>query len=327
MKTIDEGLMGRLRCPACKGSLTRASEALACAGCGATFPVVGGVPVLVDEATSLFRIADCVATAEKDEAVQPRTWKDAVRDGMKKVLPSGGRNLSGEEKVGLLAERLRAEVPAGERARVLILGGASLGVGTGAIVFDPTFSVVESDIVFGPRTSLVCDAHRIPFEDGTFDAVVAQAVFEYVIEPFRVAAEIHRVLRPRGFVYAESPFMQQVHGGPYDFFRFTHLGHRKLFQRFEEVDSGVVCGPGMALSWSYRYFLRNLAKSRPGRALSDMFALATSGWLTRFDRMLKDSPGAYDSASAFYFLGRRSETAIPDREILAGYRGGWRMHR
>jgi SAM-dependent methyltransferase len=322
MKTIDEPLMGRLRCPACRGSLARAAETVTCAGCGATFPVAQGAPVLIDESKSLFRIADCIASAGTEK--RARTWKDTVRGALSKITPSAGENLAGKEKLALLAEEVRRESNA---PRVLILGGASLGAGTDAIALDPAFSVVESDVVLGPRTNLICDAHEIPFEDATFDAVIAQAVFEYIIDPFHVADEIHRVLRPRGFVYAESPFMQQVHGGAYDFFRFTHLGHRRLFRRFEEMDSGVVCGPGMAFSWSYRYLLRNFVRSSPLRALTDTFAITTSAWLTRLDRHLKDGPAAYDAASAFYFLGRRSETTISDREIVAGYRGGWRMHR
>lgn len=322
MKTIDEQLMGCLRCPACGASLTRAAESMTCAGCGAAYPVVRGVPVLVDEAKSLFRIDDCLASANPKE--RPDTYKDVVRRAIEKMLPMVGENLAGTEKISLLAEKLRQESKA---PRVLILGGASLGVGIEALVFDPAFSVVESDIVFGPRTNLVLDAHQIPFEDGTFDAVVAQAVFEYIIDPFHVASEIHRVLRPRGLVYAESPFMQQVHGGAFDFFRFTHLGHRKLFERFDEEESGVVCGPAMAFSWSYRYMLRHFARNRPLRAVADTFATVTSAWLTRFDRRLKDQPSAYDAASAFYFLGRRREAPIPAREIIAGYKGGWRMHR
>ena len=67
------------------------------------------------------------------------------------------------------------------------------------------------------------------------------------------------MLKGRGVVYAETPFMQQVHMGPYDFTRFTHSGHRRLFRRFEEVESGAVCGPGMALAWAYQYFLLSFA--------------------------------------------------------------------
>ncbi len=64
-----------------------------------------------------------------------------------------------------------------------------------------------------------------------------------------MAAEIHRVLRPGGIVYADTPFLQQVHEGAYDFTRFTDSGHRFLFRRFERIDSGSVagCGHGAAL--------------------------------------------------------------------------------
>ncbi|MEZ4314173.1 MAG: methyltransferase domain-containing protein, partial [Polyangiaceae bacterium] len=222
----------------------------------------------------------------------------------------------------LLADRLRAESGA---ARVLIVGGGSLGVGAEAIVREPSFAVVESDIAFGPRTNLVCDAHDLPFEDGTFDAVIAQAVLEYAFDPFRVASEIHRVLRPRGWVYAESPFMQQVHGGAFDFFRFSHVGHRRIFERFDEVESGIACGPAMAFGWSYRYLLRAVARGSTSRALLSAVATRSVRGLLRCDRALAGRAAAYDAASAFYFLGQRSEIARSPREILDSYRGTWKM--
>ena len=130
--------------------------------------------------------------------------------------------------------------------RVLVIGSRVLGSGMEMLAEYPGLEVVESDVELGPRPLVLFDAHDIPFEDGAFDGVIAQAVLEHVADPSRVAAEIARVLKPRGFVYAETPFMQQVHEGAYDFTRFTHLGHRRLFRDFDEVASGVACGPGMA---------------------------------------------------------------------------------
>ena len=52
------------------------------------------------------------------------------------------------------------------------------------------------------------------------------------------------MLKDDGLVYAETPFLQQVHGGPYDFTRFTHLGHRRLFRKFIELESGATAGAG-----------------------------------------------------------------------------------
>ena len=58
----------------------------------------------------------------------------------------------------------------------------------------------------------------------------------------------------------------------YDFTRFTHLGHRRLFRRFEEIESGAVCGPGMTLAWSYTYFLTSFTTSRILSRLFEVFA-------------------------------------------------------
>lgn len=321
MGVLSNDLFVRLRCAACRGSFARRGH-LECGACGRRYPVVRDVPIVIDEASSLFRISECAATAHEGSESQPYAWRDRARDALRRLAPTAGANLSGESMLRLLASKLRAESP---RPRVLVIGGRTLGVGMKIFADDPAFDLAEADIAFGPRTNLVMDGGSIPFEDATFDAVIAQAVLEYVPDPFRVADEIHRVLRPGGWLYAESPFMQQVHGGAYDFFRFTHVGHRRLLRRFEEHKSGVACGPAMALSWSYRYFLRALAEGRAYRMASSMFANLTSSWLVAADPHLQERPGAYDAASAFYFLGTRSERALTDREIIGYYRGEWRL--
>src|SRR5512142_97930 len=99
---------------------------------------------------------------------------------------------------------------------------------------------METDVALGPRTQIVCDAHELPFDDHTFDGAVVQAVLPYVPDPIKCVQEIERVLKPAGLAYAETAFMQQVVHGRYDFTRFTHLGLRRLFRRFQEVQSGPV---------------------------------------------------------------------------------------
>ena len=95
---------------------------------------------------------------------------------------------------------------------------------------EPRIALVAFDIYASPQVQFVADAHHIPLEDGCFDAVIVQAVLEHVLEPGRVVAEIYRVLKPNGLVYAETPFLQHVHEGAYELFtRFTESGHRYLF--------------------------------------------------------------------------------------------------
>jgi SAM-dependent methyltransferase len=206
-------------------------------------------------------------------------------------------------------------------ARVLVVGGSTLGLGMESILSTSKIEVVETDIAFGPRTQLVCDAHDLPFIDRSFDGVVIQAVLEHVVDPARCVDEIHRVLKDDGLVYAETPFMQQVHLGPYDFTRFTHLGHRRLFRRFDELDSGPVGGPGTVMSWSYEHFLLSFVSGRLSRGLVKAFARLTGFWLKYLDTFVDGKPGVLDAASGYYFLGRKSEHTLPDRELIKLYRG------
>jgi len=195
------------------------------------------------------------------------------------------------------------------------------GEGFGALLATPGLELLQTDVAPGPHTALICDGHDLPFADGSFDAVVAQAVLEHVLDPWRCVEQIHRVLKSGGLVYAETPFMQQVHEGRFDFTRFTHLGHRRLFRRFEELDSGAVGGPGMALAWSWRYFLWSFARGRLAGSLLTTLASCTSFFLKAFDGWLIDRPRALDAAAGVYFLGRRSESTLSDRDLVASYRG------
>lgn len=262
--------------------------------------------------------------------------RDRVDDAFvavaKRGVPSISRNVKAPENFRELARRL---APAdGERTikRVLVVGGAVTGKGIEELLSAPHVEIVETDVVVGPRTQVLCDAHDLPFADGSFDAVVCQAVLGSVVDPERVVAEIHRVLRPDGLVYSETNFLQGVCMGRYDFTRHTHLGHRRLFREFDELSSGVQCGPGMSLAWAVVWFFMALAgHSRVGRALARGVVPFFVFWLPHLDRYLVETPGAYDAASGTFFLGRRRPDAVPDQEIIRGYRGavstGWTRDR
>ena len=195
-----------------------------------------------------------------------------------------------------------------------------LGEGMDDLVNNPNVDWVESDVSFGDRTMLIADGHSLPFRDGFFDAVICQAVLEHVLDPHRVVSEIHRVLKDDGLVYAETAFMAQVHGGKYDFTRFTHLGHRRLFRHFEEIESGACCGPGTALAWSWRYFLLSFTSSRAVRGALRIASALSAFPLKYFDEFLVDKPSALDGAMGLFFLGRKSDEVLSDRQLLGSYR-------
>jgi SAM-dependent methyltransferase len=317
--TLGAEIRARLRCPACQGALSATPALLACLrpGCGATFPVVNGVPVLIGEERSVFANVrrGAAGPGSFDESAEP-DWKRRLRP----ALPKLGRNLCANRMLGEVARRL-GDRPG--RARVLVVGGGVLGSGMEVLAANDRIELVEGDVFFGPRAEVLFDAHDIPFAAETFDAVIAQAVLEHVLDPPRCIEEFARVLKPRGLVYAETPFMQQVHGGAYDFTRFSLLGHRRLFRRFEEIDSGMALGPGTALAWSWTYFLASFCRTPRSRSAAHLAGRLTAFFWKWFDVYLARRPAALDAASGMYFLGVKGPPGwvLSDRDLIASYRG------
>ncbi len=309
-------LRSSLRCPACRSGLREHPSGLACASeaCATVYPTVDGVPVLIDENTSVF---------SKDEFVTRKATffprHSRLRTTISGLLPQLSISISSRRNYRTF---LRSITSTSNRPSVLVLGGAVLGEGLKPIIDDERAEFVETDVSLGPRTKLVCDGTSLPFADDSFEGVIVQAVLEHVVDPYKCVAEIHRVLRRGGFVYAETPFMQQVHGGPYDFTRFTHSGHRRLFREFENLSSGACCGPAMALAWSLQHFVLSFFASRTARLAVKGASRLLLFWLKYFDLYLAGKPQALDAASGLYFLGRKGDTILGDRELIGLFRGG-----
>lgn len=276
------------------------------------FPVVSGVPALVDFERSVIDADRLNDTDGASQITRPR-FSAALS---KLVRPNSSVPTSA--RVGAMLKELRTGVVTmGRRPRILVIGGGAVGNGLSELYEDNAVDLITFDIYASPNVQFIGDGHAMPLAAESVDGVIVQAVLEHVLEPTVVAAEIDRVLRLGGLVYAETPFMQHVHEGPYDFTRFTESGHRYLFRRFEVIDSGAVSGAGTVLSWSIERFVRALTRSTK---LGKIAALCFF-WLCLLDRFL-DPRHSLDAASGVYFLGRKTERPISPREIIAYYQGG-----
>lgn len=303
MKNLIEEI---LACPRCKGGLSD----FHCEACGISFPHVENIPILINEENSLFKFSDFAESKETTYKANSTSKKL-----LKSLIPSINMNIGAAGRY----ENFFSLLPVG--ARVLVIGGAVEGKGFDPMKIGRGITLIESDVAFGERTNLICDAHDLPFKAGTIDGVVAQAVLEHVVDPWACVSEIERVLKKDGLVYAETPFIQQVHAGRYDFTRFTHLGHRRLFRHFAEIESGASCGSGMALAWSWCYFLQSFFSNKAMGKIAFAFGSLTSFWLKYFDYFLAKKPGAFDSASSYYFIGKKAEDLLSDKELIKAYQG------
>jgi SAM-dependent methyltransferase len=301
-------------CPRCRHPVDRDGGGVRCSSdeCGlgrsGPFQQWNGVPALVDFDQSI------IVRMEADEL--PAPVRRPMLDRFPRALRAWWRprNTVAAANIDMVLAELGEESP-----RVLVVGGATIGNGVETLYERPTIGLIGFDIYPTETTQFVADAHQIPLADGTVDAVVVQAVLEHVLHPETVVSEIHRVLRKGGIVYAETPFLQQVHAGPYDFNRYTSSGHRYLFRKFDEIASGPVAGAGTQVLWSLDHLTRGLARSHTaGRVARGAFF-----WLRYLDRLIAPS-FSMDDASAYFFVGRRGDVELSPAEIVAYYRGAQR---
>lgn len=219
------------------GDLVRFSvDEVACIDCGRRFKTIEGRPILLDESKSIFSVDEIAFGADKRQFPIVSGWRYRFR----KALPAAA-----SRDIGLkLLEKHKFSLPT--NAAILVLGCGFTG-GQYKKLF-PMGDVVLTDATLQGDADVACDAECLPFRDQTFDCVVVDQVLEHTLNPLTVVDEIHRCLKLDGIVYSGIPFLTPVHGFPFDFQRYTPLGHRMLFRRFQELEIYISQGPVSAIS-------------------------------------------------------------------------------
>jgi uncharacterized protein YbaR (Trm112 family) len=128
--------------------------------------------------------------------------------------------------------------------------GYSLNLGAGATEFALSRCVELEHAVFR-NTDIVGDAHRLPFADEVFEAVLCLNTFEHLHDPQVAAMELRRVLKPGGRILLQTAFLQPLHEEPYHFYGTTEYGLLHWFEGFEIERCSVPSNmsPAMAVGW------------------------------------------------------------------------------
>jgi len=145
-----------------------------------------------------------------DDAGVAAWWQEGFTEGAdaeyeEQILPMAAAYLDGFERV------LDVGTGEGQIARLAIKGGAASVVGV-----DPTWAqlALARERGGGPAYARA-GAARLPFADGTFDAVVACLVFEHITDVDDALAEVGRVLRDGGrfLFFLNHPLLQTPGSG------------------------------------------------------------------------------------------------------------------
>lgn len=139
---------------------------------------------------------------------------------------------------------------------------SGFGVDIGAGVCEKIYgNIVNIEIFDYPSTDVIAYGDNIPIKQDSFDFAICLAVLEHVPNPFDVAAEIQRIVKPGGQILIVMPFLQHVHGYPYHFFNATTKGAEQLFNNciLQEHFQDFSCHPIRTLRQVITDYFRGLA--------------------------------------------------------------------
>jgi SAM-dependent methyltransferase len=91
---------------------------------------------------------------------------------------------------------------------------------------------IASAIVYedGIKPDFTWDGTVMPFEDNSFDTLMATEVLEHCPDPYKIINEMKRVLKPGGIIFFTVPFLWNLHEVPYDEYRYTPFSLRRIFK-------------------------------------------------------------------------------------------------
>jgi ubiquinone/menaquinone biosynthesis C-methylase UbiE len=214
-----------LRCPACRGELSRDSSHAECRSCAARFPAVGRILDLRVPGAAWIDYEEDREKARRLLALGPEATAKDLLEAVFKGRPGwNDRQVAYRTQTFMAAtERLRDELDGwlseclAPDATVLDLGcggGQFLAVlaerGQRAVGVDVSLEwLVVAERMIGKHpgsvTLVAALAESLPFADASFSGVVSIDVFEHIGDQPAYLREMDRVLAARGFVALSTP--------------------------------------------------------------------------------------------------------------------------
>jgi SAM-dependent methyltransferase/uncharacterized protein YbaR (Trm112 family) len=301
--SLEEQLRrGALACPVTGSPLRRASESSLVSPEGRSYRLAGPVPILLADEPEIEK-----SLADAGGAMVQEYTGSAAGPAGKASRPSSFR-LASFNHLLHVAEIVRSD--AANAAFAAVVGAQPddallLSIGGGPRRVHP--GLVNVNIGLFENVDVVADGYRLPYCDGSVDACHCEAVLEHMEEPGRAVAEMFRVLRPGGQVFAATPFLQAFHAYPNHFQNFTLEGQRRLFERagFEVLSAGACVGPTFAIADLTLEYLRVYVKSRNLSRFLRLPLAAVFRLLLRLDRSLLREAPAGDLASTTFVHARK----------------------
>jgi SAM-dependent methyltransferase len=120
-------------------------------------------------------------------------------------------------RIGELVMQTYCDLP---KARILEIGSMDVN-GSLRDFAEPSTQYVGVDLEKGPAVDVVVKpGERLPFDDASFDLIMASSAFEHDPRFWETFLEMCRVAQPGGHIYVNAPSNGGVHRYPLDCWRF-----------------------------------------------------------------------------------------------------------
>lgn len=104
----------------------------------------------------------------------------------------------------------------------------------------PNSSYVGLDMQEGVGVDVVADATSLPYRNHSFDLIICLETLEHAEDPWKIADEIARVVKPNGAIILSSQQNFPIHMHPSDYFRYTPYGLATLMpNKWQKVVFGI----------------------------------------------------------------------------------------
>ena len=122
---LSTAIQQLLRCAICKAELELVGEQFRCTNpdCSNFFPIINGIPILINEDSSIFSVDDFIHQRNTFLKLSPES---KIRKTLKRLMPDIGKNVKGKKNYDKFAKLLLAQ---SNTPKVLVLGSGILGQG------------------------------------------------------------------------------------------------------------------------------------------------------------------------------------------------------
>lgn len=111
-----------------------------------------------------------------------------------------------------------------------------------------------SDSHHTTKADIIANLNKpLPINSEIADTIISLSVLEHLSEPQIMLSEAYRILKPKGNIIIQVPFMWWVHEAPHDYFRYTQYGIQYLLEKVGFHNIEIIPQTGFWVMWTLKF--------------------------------------------------------------------------